>query len=136
MLSVLCRLPSPAQLFMPLKAPTCSRGKSVSWTASESNVAFFQIRRDLLGSRHLLVAQSLNNLGSLLMASGQYTRAEPMLRNALSVREQALGTDHPEASLLTALVWYGVDLRLDELGIGQGSIVSCKLFKTLVEDTR
>ncbi len=41
------------------------------------------------------VALSLTNLAALMQAQGKYEAAEELLRRALSIREDALGPDHP-----------------------------------------
>jgi len=37
------------------------------------------------------VATSLNNLAGLYVNQGEYTKAEPLLKRALAIREKALG---------------------------------------------
>jgi tetratricopeptide (TPR) repeat protein len=53
------------------------------------------IREKVLGPNHPDVAQSLNNLASLLYTKGDYAGAEPLYRRALAIDEKALGPDHP-----------------------------------------
>jgi len=38
----------------------------------------------------------LNNLGALLRAMGRYEEAEPLLRQALDIGKDTLGTAHPD----------------------------------------
>ncbi len=47
-----------------------------------------------LGPSDLRVASSLSILGKLKRQQGQPERAEALLRRALAIREQALGSDH------------------------------------------
>lgn len=42
------------------------------------------------------VALSLNNLASLLRKMNKNSQAEELYRKALSIREDALGADHPQ----------------------------------------
>jgi tetratricopeptide (TPR) repeat protein len=44
------------------------------------------------------VATSLNDLALLYRHQGNYVEAEPLLRQALSIREKALGLDHPDVA--------------------------------------
>ncbi|MGQ0622818.1 MAG: tetratricopeptide repeat protein [Panacagrimonas sp.] len=50
------------------------------------------------GPDHPNVATSLNNLGLLYDAQGQYALAEPLSRRSLSILEKALGPDHPDVA--------------------------------------
>lgn len=52
-------------------------------------------RRRTLGSEHVDVATSLNNLAALLTAKGDYAGAEPLYREALAMRRKLLGEEHP-----------------------------------------
>lgn len=45
---------------------------------------------------HPDVATSLNNLGSIYYAKGQYADAEPLLNRSLAIREKALRKNHPD----------------------------------------
>ncbi|MCI0692958.1 CHAT domain-containing protein [candidate division KSB1 bacterium] len=47
-----------------------------------------------MGSNHLDVAISLNNLALLYEAQGNYAAAEPLLQRAFKIFERALGPDH------------------------------------------
>ena len=58
---------------------------------------------------NLDTATSLHNLGKLFRDQGRYGEAEPLLRRALAIREQALGPDHPDTA--TSLNSLGVLLR-------------------------
>jgi CHAT domain-containing protein/tetratricopeptide (TPR) repeat protein len=51
-----------------------------------------------LGEEHPHVATSLNNLGRLLLAQGNYAGAEPLLREALAMRSKLLGEEHPDVA--------------------------------------
>jgi tetratricopeptide (TPR) repeat protein len=61
-----------------------------------------EIRQQVLGPRHPLYADSLNNLAGLYQAQGEYAKAEPLYRHALDLTGQVLGERHPNyaASLL------------------------------------
>ena len=52
------------------------------------------IREQALGPNHTDVASSLNTLGWLLLETGDYTAAKPLLDRALTIREQAFGPIH------------------------------------------
>jgi CHAT domain-containing protein/tetratricopeptide (TPR) repeat protein len=56
------------------------------------------IRKQVLGERHPLTAQSLNNLAMLLQAQGDYASARPLLAQALDIRKQVLGERHPDTA--------------------------------------
>jgi tetratricopeptide (TPR) repeat protein len=53
------------------------------------------IREKALGSDHIDIANSLNNLGGLLYRMGDLATARPYLERALRIFEKALGPDHP-----------------------------------------
>ena len=57
------------------------------------------IRQRELGSDHLDVATSLNDLAGVMYYKGDYEKAEPLFRRALAIRRQQLGNDHPEVAL-------------------------------------
>jgi tetratricopeptide (TPR) repeat protein len=67
------------------------------------------IREKALGPEHPDVATSLNNLGALYYAQGQYEKAEPLYQRALAIREKALGPEHP--GVATCLKNYALLLR-------------------------
>ena len=46
-------------------------------------------------SSHPVTATSLNNLGGLLQAMGDFPAARPYFEQALAILEQSLGPDHP-----------------------------------------
>lgn len=73
-------------------------------------------RAEEFGSQDLRLAATLNNLGVLYYAEGKYTKAEPLHRRALAIREQALGPTHPDvAQTLNNLAGvYGAEGRLAE----------------------
>ena len=48
-----------------------------------------------MGSEHLTLAITLNNLALLYQAQGQYAQAEPLYQRALALWEKALGPEHP-----------------------------------------
>ena len=45
------------------------------------------------------MATALDNLASLLQATGDYAAAEPLSRRALAIDEKVLGPDHPEVAI-------------------------------------
>ena len=49
-----------------------------------------------MGEEHSDYALSLNNLGSLYQAMGDYARAVPMYQQALEIKREALGEEHPD----------------------------------------
>ena len=49
-----------------------------------------------LGATHPETAVSLNTLTELYMEQGRYEEAEPLLKRAISIREEQLGATHPE----------------------------------------
>jgi tetratricopeptide (TPR) repeat protein len=53
------------------------------------------MHRKLLGNDHPEVANSLDNLAVLLRQQNRLDAAEPLTREALSIREQVLGPEHP-----------------------------------------
>ncbi|HLF82886.1 MAG TPA: CHAT domain-containing tetratricopeptide repeat protein [Blastocatellia bacterium] len=53
------------------------------------------IREKVLGTNHVDVAESLNNVAALYKEKGDYVRAEPLYQRALTITEKALGPDHP-----------------------------------------
>ncbi len=57
-----------------------------------------KIREQQLGSEHLDVANSLNNLAELLRSQGKYAEAEPLFRRSLKIGEQQLGPEHPDVA--------------------------------------
>jgi CHAT domain-containing protein/tetratricopeptide (TPR) repeat protein len=48
---------------------------------------------------HPNMAQILNDLGLAVGAQGRYSESEPLLKRALTIREQALGTSHPDTAV-------------------------------------
>jgi len=52
-----------------------------------------------LGPDHPDTASSLNNLASLYIRRGIYSKAEPLFIRALAIREKALGHDHLETAI-------------------------------------
>ena len=49
------------------------------------------------------VALSLANLAALMQAQGRTSAAEELVRRALSIREDALGPDHPLVNICSGL---------------------------------
>ena len=56
------------------------------------------INRKVLGEEHPDTAQSLNNLGALLRATGDYAAARPYYEQALAIRKKVLGEEHPDTA--------------------------------------
>ena len=56
------------------------------------------IREATLGSDHLDVSQSLNNLAEVYFFQDEYILAESLFLRALLIREQALGLNHPSVA--------------------------------------
>jgi tetratricopeptide (TPR) repeat protein len=54
------------------------------------------IRKRALGSEDPDTATSLNNLGALYVAMGDYPKAKPLLEQAFRIRKNALGSEHPD----------------------------------------
>ena len=55
------------------------------------------------------LATTLNTLGEVERAQGKYAEAESLLRRALAIREEALGSHHPDGA--QGLESYAVVLR-------------------------
>jgi eukaryotic-like serine/threonine-protein kinase len=55
-----------------------------------------QTKKAFLGSEHLEVAKSLNNLANVIRRTGDYARAEGLHREALAIRRRQLGNEHPD----------------------------------------
>ncbi len=51
--------------------------------------------QEALGENHPDYATSLNNLAKLYREMGEYSKAEPLFRNALEICKRALGENHP-----------------------------------------
>ncbi|MFQ5830675.1 MAG: tetratricopeptide repeat protein, partial [Candidatus Methylomirabilia bacterium] len=51
-----------------------------------------------LGSQDRRLVTSLSSLAELYSLQGQYAQAEPLLKQALAIREQALGPEHPDVA--------------------------------------
>lgn len=70
------------------------RAKAERENAEERLIAV----EEKLGDRHPDVATSLNSLGMLLFAQGDYERALPHLEKALALREEILGLEHSDTA--------------------------------------
>jgi hypothetical protein len=57
-----------------------------------------------LPASHPDIALSLNNLANLYQARGRYAEAEPLHKRALAISEKALGGEHPNVALLSAVI--------------------------------
>ncbi len=44
------------------------------------------------------MATSLNNLAEIFLAQGKYAEAEPLCKRSLTIRETALGPEHPQVA--------------------------------------
>jgi tetratricopeptide (TPR) repeat protein len=69
-------------------------------------------RGDVLGREHPDYAESLNNLGSVLLYASDSAGARPLLERALAIRRRTLGLRHP----LTALTLSNLGLLLKNQG--------------------
>jgi tetratricopeptide (TPR) repeat protein len=56
------------------------------------------IRKKVLGEQHPDTALSLNNLGTLLRAQGDYVAARPYYEQALAIRRKVLGEQHADTA--------------------------------------
>ena len=52
-----------------------------------------------LGSDHVDVVASLNNVGGVCFSQGRYDEAESLLRQALALQQKRLGPNHPDMTL-------------------------------------
>jgi serine/threonine protein kinase/tetratricopeptide (TPR) repeat protein len=57
-----------------------------------------KIRKELHGSEHITVAESLGNLGYLLFVRDQLDEAERLQREALAMNRRLLGNEHPDVA--------------------------------------
>ena len=57
------------------------------------------LSRRALGPDHVIVAQSLNNLGVLQRVLGHLDASEPLLRESLAMRRRLLGPQHPDVAI-------------------------------------
>ncbi|MEE8525121.1 MAG: tetratricopeptide repeat protein [Thermoanaerobaculia bacterium] len=55
-------------------------------------------RREILGERHKLVAESYQHMARALARQGEFDRAEPLFREALEQRREIFGDDRPEVA--------------------------------------
>jgi CHAT domain-containing protein/Flp pilus assembly protein TadD len=89
------------------------------------------IRRELLGSAHLDVASSLNDLALVLHYTGDYDGAEPLYREALAIRRKILGSEHPDVATsldnLAYLLQHRADFEEAESLHLEAFAVRCKL---------
>ena len=54
-----------------------------------------EIRREVLGEKHLDYANSLNSLAGLYLRMGNCADAEPRYRKAMEIHREILGEKHP-----------------------------------------
>jgi Tfp pilus assembly protein PilF len=52
----------------------------------------------VLGTEHPSTATSLNNVGAVLRAQGDYAGARDYYERALAIRERVLGAEHPDTA--------------------------------------
>ena len=64
-------------------------------------VGWCDTRREVLGSRHPDALTSINNLASLLQATGELDEAERLLFEAHSTAKTVLGPDHPHTRIFS-----------------------------------
>jgi tetratricopeptide (TPR) repeat protein len=68
-----------------------------------------RLRREALGASHPDVAASLDDLGAMLMASGDAGGAEPLMRESLAIRRTLLPADDPQLAVglnnLAYVIW-------------------------------
>jgi len=57
------------------------------------------IRKQVLGDQHSDYASSLNNLAALYKSIGEYSRAEPLYRQAIALGATGLGKRHPDYAI-------------------------------------
>jgi tetratricopeptide (TPR) repeat protein len=69
-------------------------------------VQALNLRQELLGERHPLVATSLNNLANLYNSIGNYSQAEPLYVQALEIFEEGLGKEHPNTIIVRVNLEY------------------------------
>ena len=72
-----------------------------SWPQCERYLLHAQACTALIEAWNLTfleAARLLNQAGTYLQARGRYAEAEPLLKRALAIREQQLGTDHPDTA--------------------------------------
>jgi tetratricopeptide (TPR) repeat protein len=67
----------------------------------------------LFGSNHLNVAIARENLGLFYRNQRKYDAAEPLLKRALEIKREKLGSDHPDvaATLIQLAELYRVEGR-------------------------
>jgi tetratricopeptide (TPR) repeat protein len=58
-----------------------------------------RLRKEALGPRHPDTAASLDDLGAMLMVTGDNAAAEPLMREALAIRRKALGPNDPQLAV-------------------------------------
>jgi CHAT domain-containing protein len=63
--------------------------------AAEAAIQALQTRRDLLGENHFDTACSLNVLGDVYRAIGDYPRAEPLYHRAMETLKKTQSEEHP-----------------------------------------
>ena len=61
-----------------------------------SSVYLSLLDQRLLGEEHPNFAGDLNNLAALYYAQGQSSKAEPLLVQAVKIRQRHLGSNHPD----------------------------------------
>ena len=84
-----------------------------------------------MGEDHPEYATGLSNLAMMYAMTGDYARAEPLLRQVLEIRKKALGEDHPEyakdLSIVAALyLEKGDNARPNSCQRGPGNPPHCR----------
>ena len=64
--------------------------------SAELNKSAITILRKVYGPHHPEVATLLNNTANHYLREGKVKLAEPMMREALRIRSEVYGEDHPE----------------------------------------
>ena len=67
-----------------------------------------RLRQEALGPRHPDTATSLDDLGAILMVSGDTAAAEALMREALAIRREVLGPNDPQLAVSLNNVGYAL----------------------------
>jgi tetratricopeptide (TPR) repeat protein len=88
-----------------LLADTNARLVNVLYKAHKNSEAIpvareaVRLRREALGPKHPDTATSLDDLGAILLVTGDAAAAEPLLREALAIRKEVLGPNDPQLAV-------------------------------------
>ena len=58
-----------------------------------------RLRKEALGPKHADTATSLDDLGAILVVTGDLSAAEPLMREALEIRREVLGPNDPQLAV-------------------------------------